>query len=100
MISLWEFDKELCWLQVELDDEFLVEPQHILDRREIMLWKWVITQVKVQWKHFGPYEATWEDERFVHEAYPELFPELEWNTKDNILPAGDVVTDALMVTSF
>ena len=75
---------KLWCFQVETDGEFLVEPQHILDRREIMLRKRVITQVKVQWKHFGHDEATWEDERFVHEAYPELFSELEWNTKDSV----------------
>ena len=77
MISIWEFDKEHCCLQVELDDDFWVEPQHILDRGEIMLRKREITQVKVQWKHFGPDEATWEDEGFVREAYPELFAKLE-----------------------
>ena len=60
-------------LQVKPDDEFLVEPQCILDQREIILWRWAITQVKVQWKHFGPEEATWEDESFEQEAYPELF---------------------------
>ena len=38
-----------------------------------MLQKRAIAQVKVQWKHFGPEEATSEDESFVCEAYPELF---------------------------
>ena len=60
-------------MQVEPDGEFLVEPHSIIDRREIMLRKRAIAQVKVQWKHFGPEEATWEDENFVREAYPELF---------------------------
>ena len=64
-------------MQVELDGEFLVEPHSIIDRREIMLRKRAIAQVKVQWKHFGPKEATWEDESFVWEAYLELFTELE-----------------------
>ena len=59
------------------DGAFLFEPQHILDKREIMLWKRVITQVKVQWKHFGSDEATWEEKGFVREAYLELFYELE-----------------------
>ena len=65
----------LCALQVEPDGEFLVEPLRILDRREIELRKRVVVQVKVQWKHFGVDEATWEEEKFVREAYPELFPE-------------------------
>ena len=59
--------------QVELDGEFLVELLRILDRREIELRKRVVAQVKVQWKHFGPDEATWEDENFIQEVYPELF---------------------------
>ena len=42
-----------------------------------MLRKWAIAQVKVHWKHFGPEEATWEDEGFVREAYPELFAKVE-----------------------
>ena len=42
-----------------------------------MLRRRAIAQVKVQWKHFGPEEATYEDENFVREAYPELFTELE-----------------------
>ena len=62
--------------QVEPDGEFLVEPLRILDRREIEFRKRVVIQVKVQWKHFGPDEATWEDEKFIQEAYPELFAEL------------------------
>lgn len=71
-------------MQVELDGEFLVEPQRILDRREIMLQRRANTQVKVQWKHFSSDEATWEDEGFFREAYPELFVELEWNTEDSV----------------
>jgi hypothetical protein len=32
-----------------------------------------IAQVKVQWKHFGPDEATWEMEDAMRQAYPILF---------------------------
>lgn len=60
-------------LQVELEGEILVEPLNILDRREVMLWKWAITQFKVQWQHFGPDEATWEDEELMKQAYQGLF---------------------------
>ena len=59
--------------QVESEGEFLVEPLSILERRELMLRKWAITQVKVQWQHIGPDEATWEDEQLLKEAYPKLF---------------------------
>jgi len=53
-----KMEKKLRCLKVELDGEFLVEPQRILDQREIMLQKQVISQVKVQWKHFNSDEAT------------------------------------------
>eukprot|EP00253_Pinus_taeda_P020845 PITA_20845 len=58
---------------VEPGGEVLVEPQSILDRREVWLRKWVITQVKVLWQHYGPEEATWEDEELFRKAYPNLF---------------------------
>jgi hypothetical protein len=45
---------------VEIEGEFLPEPQCIIDRKETTLRKKTIAQVKVQWKHFGPDEATWE----------------------------------------
>eukprot|EP00253_Pinus_taeda_P008175 PITA_08175 len=44
--------------QVEPEGEFLVEPVNILDQRRVELRKKVISQVKVQWQHFGPEEAT------------------------------------------
>ncbi len=53
------------WLQVEPDGEFLVEPLHILNRRETVLRKRVIPQVKVQWQHFSPEEGTLEDEKVM-----------------------------------
>eukprot|EP00253_Pinus_taeda_P011684 PITA_11684 len=60
-------------VRVELEGEVLVEPLTILDRREVQLWKRVIFQAKVQWQHYGPEEATWEDEELLREAYPNLF---------------------------
>eukprot|EP00253_Pinus_taeda_P034398 PITA_34398 len=60
--------------QVEPEGEFLVEPMGILDQREIMQRRRVITQVKIHWQHYGPEEATWEDERTMREVYPQLFP--------------------------
>jgi len=47
---------------VELEGEFLPEPQCILDKKETSFMNWTIAQVKVPWKHFGPNEATWEME--------------------------------------
>eukprot|EP00253_Pinus_taeda_P020786 PITA_20786 len=60
-------------VQVESEGEIWVEPLSILDRREVTLWKWDITQVKVQWQHFGPEEATLKDEEIMRKTYPGLF---------------------------
>jgi hypothetical protein len=60
-------------IQVESKGEFLPEPQCILDRKETLLLNRTIAQVKVQWKHFGPDEATWEMEDAMRQAYPILF---------------------------
>ena len=38
-----------------------------------MIWNRVIEQVKVQWKHFGPYEATWEMVDQMRVMYHSLF---------------------------
>eukprot|EP00253_Pinus_taeda_P015083 PITA_15083 len=60
-------------VRVEPEGEVLVEPQTILDQREVRLRKRVITQIKVLWQHYGPEEATWEDEELMRKAYPDLF---------------------------
>ena len=45
-------------VQVEHEGDFLVEPDCILDKREILLQNRIIGQVKVQWKHLSLEEAT------------------------------------------
>jgi hypothetical protein len=60
-------------IQVEPEGEFLPKPQCILDRKETLLWNKTIAHVKVQWKHFGPDEATWEMEDAMRQAYLILF---------------------------
>eukprot|EP00253_Pinus_taeda_P036075 PITA_36075 len=77
---------------VEPEGKILVEPLNILDRREVQLRKQVITQVKVQWQHFGPDEATWEDEEFMRKAHPELFLADGHRDDVQILGGGDVVS--------
>ena len=62
-------------IQVEPEGEFQVEPERIIDRREHVLRNRSIRQVKVQWKHLSPAEATWEMEDCTREAYPFLFEE-------------------------
>ena len=57
-------------VQVEPEGEVLVEPDCILGRREITLRNRTIGQLKVQWKHLSPEEATRALERKMREAYP------------------------------
>ena len=60
-------------LQVEPEGEFSPDPLHILDKREVQLWKHTPVQLKLQWKHFEVDEATWENEATMTKAYPTLF---------------------------
>ena len=62
-------------VQVEQDDDFQVELDCILERRETLLRNRTIGQVKVQWKHLRPEEETWELESNMQVAYPALFQE-------------------------
>ena len=45
-------------VHVEPEGDFLVEPNCILYRSEILLQNHTIREVKVQWKHLRPKEAT------------------------------------------
>ena len=58
---------------MELEGEFQTEPMRILNRKVTMLHNWAIGQVKVQWEHNGPAEATWELEDAMRMAHPFLF---------------------------
>ena len=58
---------------MEPEREFIPEPLHILDKREVQLMKWTIVQLKVQWKHFGANEATWHNESTMKEDFHTLF---------------------------
>ena len=60
-------------VQVEPKGYFLVEPNCIIDKREIFLRNRTIRQVKMQWKNLSPKEATWELESHMRVAYPILF---------------------------
>ena len=66
---------DINWNDVRVEPEgyFLVEPDCILDRREILLQNCTIRHVNVQWKHFSLEEATWELESHMRAAYPNLF---------------------------
>ena len=62
-------------IQVEPEGYFQLERDCILDKRECFFKNRTIGQVKVQWKHLNPYEATWKLESHMQEAYPILFKE-------------------------
>ena len=65
-------------IQVEPEArEFWTEPMRILNRKVTMLRNRVIGQVKVQWEHYGPKEATWELEDAMRLAHPFLFNSAE-----------------------
>ena len=49
----------------------------ILDMREVVPQKRTIMQVKVQWEHYAPDEATQESEDVMKQAYPFLFQEFD-----------------------
>ena len=62
-------------IQVEPEGYFQVETYCFVDKRECFLQNHIIRQVMVQWNHLSPYEATWELEIHMREAYPNLFQE-------------------------
>jgi len=72
---------------VEPDGEFQSGPQHILHKRVLMLWNQAIEKFKVQWKHFGPNEATWEMADQMWSMYPSLF--VSWGKETLIWWFGD-----------
>ena len=59
-------------VHVECKGDFLVELDCILEMGEILLRNRTIGQVKVQWQHLSPEEATWELESHMRDAYPIL----------------------------
>eukprot|EP00253_Pinus_taeda_P032485 PITA_32485 len=60
-------------MKVEPKGEFQLKPQCILQIKTLMLWNRAMEQVKVQCKHFGPDEATWEIVDQMQAMYPSLF---------------------------
>ena len=76
-------------MQVEPEGYFLVEPDCILERREILLQNRTIGQVKVQRKHLSREEATWELESHMRDAYPIMF---QGNSKDE-----EYITSSMML---
>ena len=60
-------------IQVEPEGEFQTEPLRILDKQVTVLQNRAVGQVKVQWKHYGLDEATWDLEDAIRVAHPFLF---------------------------
>ena len=79
-------------LQEEIEGEFSTEPTHILDKREVQLWKHTVVQLKAQWKNLEADEATWENEATMRKDYPALFHDIVMtpqNTKDIVVLSGE-----------
>ena len=64
---------EWIMIQVEPEGDFLLQPVAILGSKVKLLQNREIRQVKVQWTHYSPENATWELEDTMREAYPHLF---------------------------
>ena len=60
-------------IQVETEGDFKTEPLFILDKKVIVLQNRSVGKVKVQWKHYGLDEATWDLEDAMRVAHPFLF---------------------------
>ena len=79
MFEKYVFDAThvIDWNVIQVDPEgyFWVELDCILNKRKIFLRNCTIGQVKMQWKHLSPDEATWELESDMRVAYPALFQE-------------------------
>ena len=58
---------------MEPNGEFQTDPLCILDWKVTVLRNRAVGQVKVQWKHDGPEEATWELEDSMQLEHPILF---------------------------
>ena len=74
-------------IQVEPKGEFQTDPLCILDKKVTLLWNRAIIQVKMQWKHFGLDEATWELEDSMKEEYP-FFSYFEQTPRTMLLQGG------------
>lgn len=75
-------------IQVEPEGEFQVEPLHILSQKVVVLHNRAIMKVKVQWKYFRPYEATWELEDSMRHTH---FCSVLKSTEENVVLRGRVL---------
>ena len=62
-------------LQVEAEGDVLIELVHIIERTEIVLKKWEIAQVKVQWENYAPKYATCKIEEEIRHLILSYFKE-------------------------
>ena len=63
------------WGQIEVDTDGTFEegPVCIIDSRDQVLRRKTVRLVKVQWRHYGVEEFTWEREDTMRATYPFLF---------------------------
>ena len=60
-------------IQIANDMSYEEQPMEIIDRKEQVLRRRVISFVKVRWANHTTEEATWEREDEIKEKYPQLF---------------------------
>lgn len=75
MLRKYELDPShvIFFEHIVVRDSLSYEEQHILDRKEQVLWNKAIPLVYVQLKHHSLEESTWEREADVRDQYLELF---------------------------
>ena len=77
MLQKYVFDlshiEEHVPLQLRADLSYEEQPVKVVDRKEQVLRRRIISYVKVQWSNHTEREATWELEEEMRRKYPQLF---------------------------
>ena len=64
---------DLGHIEVDTDGTFEEGPVCIVDSRDQVLRRKTVRLVRVQWRHYGVEESTWEHEDTIRATYPFLF---------------------------
>ena len=68
-------------IQVDYRLNYIKKPVTILDKKVKVLRNKEVPLVQVQWKHRKGSEWTWESESEMHEQYPELFSQDDFESE-------------------
>ena len=67
---------EIEELPLQPDLSYIEHPVKIFDEKERVTRNRVVKFYKVLWQNYSEDEATWEQESYILEHYPHLFPEV------------------------